>query len=87
MGSPDFISGGFTVDNSEGNSEDFPIGLIKVVSLGIFDINMLGLADSSKIGEYIGCVEGKSIGVSKIDIEGIPSLNQLYLSVRNPGIA
>ena len=55
MVSPNFIYGVFTVDNSDGNFEDFPVGLLKVVPLGIFDITILGLADSSKIGEEIGC--------------------------------
>ena len=31
VGYPDFIYGGFNVDNSEGKSEDFPVGLIKGV--------------------------------------------------------
>ena len=51
MVSPEFIYGGFNVDNSDGNSEDFPVGLIKGVSIGLFDITMLSLADYSKIGE------------------------------------
>ena len=50
MVSPEFIYGGFTVDNSDGNSEGFPGGLVKNVSLVIFDINMLSLAESSKLG-------------------------------------
>ena len=50
MVSPDFIYGVFTVENSDGNSEDFPVGLVKGVSLGIFDITMLSHADSSKLG-------------------------------------
>ena len=48
--SPEFIYFGFTVDNYDGNSEEFSVGLIKGVSLGIFEITMLRLADSSKIG-------------------------------------
>ena len=32
---------------------------------------MIGLADSSKLGEEICCVEGKSLDVSKISIKGI----------------
>ena len=47
----DFINGGFTVDNSDGNSEDFPVILIKGVSLGLFYITMLSLAEYSKLGE------------------------------------
>ena len=38
MISPDFIYDGFNVDNYDGNSEYFPVGLIKGVSLGLFDI-------------------------------------------------
>ena len=71
MVSTDFIYGGFTVDNSDGNSEDFPVVLIKGVSLGLFDIAMLRLAEYSKLGEEIGCTEGTSVGVSKIAIKGI----------------
>ena len=58
MVSPDFIYGGFTVDNFGGNSKYFPVGLIKGVSLGFFDITILSLAESSKLGEEIGCIEG-----------------------------
>ena len=82
MGSPDFISGGCTVEKSEGNSEDFPVVLLKGVSLGLFDITLIRLAGSSKLGEEIGCMEGTSLGVSKIAIKGIPPLKQLYLDVR-----
>ena len=71
MVSPDFIYGDFTVDNSDGKSDDFSVVLIKGVSLGLFDIIMLSLANSSKLGEDIGCMEGTSIGVSKIAIKGI----------------
>ena len=60
---PDFIYGGFTADNSDGNSEDFPFGLIKGVSLGIFDITMQSLADSFKVGKEISCMEGTTFGV------------------------
>ena len=55
MVSTDFIYGGFTLYNSGENFEEFPVVFLKVVSLGIFDINFLGLADSSKLGEVIGC--------------------------------
>ena len=79
MVSPDFIYGGLTVYNSDGNSEDFPVGLIKFVSLGIFDITMLILSESSKPVEDIGCMEGISLGVSKIAIEGI---NESIILVR-----
>ena len=48
---PNFIYGGFTVENSDGNSEDFPVGLITGVSHGLFDITMLILADYSKLKE------------------------------------
>ena len=71
MASNDFIYGGFTADNSGGNSEYFPVGLIKCVSLGIFYITMISLADSYKLGEYICCMEGTSLGVSNISIKGI----------------
>ena len=50
MVSPDFIYGGFTVDNSDGKSEEFPVGLIKGVSLGLFVITMLSLVSYSKLG-------------------------------------
>ena len=49
LGSPEFISGWFTVDNSDENSEEFPVRLLKVVSLGLFDITILGLAYYFKI--------------------------------------
>ena len=45
--------------------------MITGVSLGLFDITILSLADSLKLGEYIGCMEGTSFGVSKIYIKGI----------------
>ena len=77
MVSPDFIYGGFTVDNYDGNSEDFQAELIKGVTLGIFDINMLSLAESSKIVEEIGCMEVTSLGVSKITIKGITEVTIL----------
>ena len=50
MVSPDFIYCGFTVENSDRNSEDFPVGLIKGVSLGLFDITIISLDQSSKLG-------------------------------------
>ena len=68
---PDFIYGGFTVYNYDGNSENFPVGLIKGVSHVLFEITMPSLSDSSKIGEEIGCMEGTSFGVSKIAIKFI----------------
>ena len=52
--SPDFIYGGFIVHNSGGNSEEFPVVLIKCVSLGLFDITMLSLSEYSELGEDIG---------------------------------
>ena len=67
----DFIYDGFTVENSDGNSEDFPVGLIRGVSLGLFDITMLSLSGSSKLVQDIGGMEVTSIGVSKIGIKGI----------------
>ena len=51
MCSNDFIYGEFTVENSDGNSGDFPFGYIKGLSLGIFDITMIGLDDFYKLGE------------------------------------
>ena len=51
MGSPDFIYGGFTEDNSEGNSYEPPVRFIKRLSLGIFDSTFLYLSDSSKLVE------------------------------------
>ena len=68
---PDFIYGGFTVDNSDGNSEDFPVVLIKVVSLGLFDMTMLSLSDYSRLVEYIDFVEVTSFCISNIAIKDI----------------
>ena len=56
MVSPDLIYGGFNVDNYDGKYEDFPVEFIKCVSLGLFEITMLGLADSSELGKEIGCM-------------------------------
>ena len=75
MVSPDFIYSGFTVDNSDGNSEEFPVGLIKGVSLGIFYITMLSFAEYSKLVEDIGCMEVTSLVVSNIYIKGINEAN------------
>ena len=74
---PSFIYGGFNIDNSDGNSEDFPVGLIKGVSLGLSEITMLSLAAYSKPGEDIGCMEGTSINVSKVSIKRITEENIL----------
>ena len=71
MVSPNFIYGGFTVDNCDGNYEDFSVGLIKSGSLGLFEITMLRLAYAPKLWEEIGCMEGTSISVSKIVIKVI----------------
>ena len=49
---------GINEDNSDGNSEGFPVPTADDVSLGLFESPMLGLADSSKIGEELGCKEG-----------------------------
>ena len=73
----DFIYCGFTVDNYDGHYEDFPVRFLKVVSLGLFDITMIGLADSYKLGEEIGCMEDTSLGVSEIAIKGITEANIL----------
>ena len=69
VGSTNFISGGFNADNSDGNFEDFPVVLLKGISLGIFEITMLVLADYYKHGENSGCMEGTSLGVSNISIK------------------
>ena len=45
--------------------------MIRGLSLGIFDVTMLILAESSKLGEDIGCMKVTSLGVSKIAIKGI----------------
>ena len=63
VGSTDFIFGGFTVDNSNGNYEEFPVILLKVVSIGLFDITMIGLYGYFKIKEEIGCMEGTLLGI------------------------
>ena len=63
MGSPDSIC--------DGNSEDFPVGLIEDVTLGLFDSTMLGFANASKLEEEIGCKEGTSLSVFDVNIEGI----------------
>ena len=75
MVSPDFIYSGFTVDNSDGNSEEFPVGLIKGVSLVIFYITMLSFYEYSKLVEDIGCMEVTSLVVSNIYIKGINEAN------------
>ena len=74
----DFVFGGLTVDNSDGHSEDFPVELIKGVSLWLFEITMLRLADFFKLGEYIGCIEVTPLGVTKIAIKGITEATILY---------
>ena len=55
MGFIDSIFDGINEDNSDENSEGFPIGTDDDVSLGLFEMSMLGLADSPKIGEELGC--------------------------------
>ena len=62
MGSPDSIFDGINEDNSDGKYEVFPIGTADDVSLGFFETSMLGLADSSKLGEELGCKEGVRLG-------------------------
>ena len=54
MGSPDSIFDGINEDNSDGNTEGFPVGTADDVSLGLFETSMLGLADSPKIGCELG---------------------------------
>ena len=71
MVSPNFIYGGFTVENSDGKSQDFPVRLIKGASLALFEITMLILDKSYKLREDIGCMEGKSLCVLKIAIKVI----------------
>ena len=53
--------------------------MIKGVSLGIYDITMLSLPESSKLGEEIGCMEVTSPGVSKIAIKVFAEANILGL--------
>ena len=65
MGSPDFVSGGIRVDNSDGNSEDFTVGLTVGVTFDLIDSTMLGRADCSKTGELLGIKEGALFGVSE----------------------
>ena len=42
-------------DNSDGNSDDFPIEKTDAVSLGLFESSMLHLDDSYKLVEELGC--------------------------------
>ena len=50
VGSLDSISDGTRVDNYDVNIKIFLVGTSDDVTLGKFDSNMLGVADSSKLG-------------------------------------
>ena len=65
MGPPERKCDGIRVDNSDGNSEDFPVGLTVGVTFDLIDSTMLGRADCSKTGELLGIKEGALFGVSE----------------------
>ena len=60
---PDSISGVTRVNNSDGNSEVFPVVTSYDVALSLNYITLIGVADSSQIGEYLGFCEDSLIAV------------------------
>ena len=55
VGSLDSISDCIRVDNSDGNTEGFQVGTYDDVTLDKFDSNMIGVADSYKLGIESSC--------------------------------
>ena len=51
MASPEYISGGIRVEIFNWNSEVILLGLYDSSKLGVYDNEMLVVADSSKLGE------------------------------------
>ena len=64
MGFIDSFFDGINEDNSDGNSEGFPVPTADDVSLGFFEMSMLGLADSSKLGEELRFREDVWLGAT-----------------------
>ena len=50
MGSLDYKYDDISVDNADGNREDFSVGTSNDAKLGKFESNMLGVAESSRLG-------------------------------------
>ena len=72
VGSIDSISDGIRVDKSDKNIEGFAVGTSDDATLGLFDSNILGVADSSKLGGERGCKETASLVVPDWYDVGIP---------------
>ena len=52
-GSPDSISDGTSLENSDGNSEGFTVGAYDCEKPGLIDNTILGVANSSKLGKEL----------------------------------
>ena len=72
VGSIDYIYGGISVDNYDGNAEGFPVGTSDDATLGEFDSNILGVSDASKLGGECGCKGTELLGITEWADEGIP---------------
>ena len=62
MGFPYSVFDAINEVKSDGNSEGFPIGAADDVSLGLFENPMLGLVDSSKLGDELSATEDIWLG-------------------------
>ena len=71
LGTPEIICGIINEYKYDGNSEILTFGLPEGVKLARFDSKVLGLADFSIFGEYIGCKEGVWLGEYDWSSEGI----------------
>ena len=65
--------------NSEGNI----IGISDSLKLELYDHTVLGVNDSYKLGEELGCKEGEWRGVSDWYVDGIPGGNMLGTNICN----
>ena len=54
---------GINIEILNWKSEGILLGIFGYSKLGLSDNTMLGVADSSKLVEYLGCFDGSSFGV------------------------
>ena len=76
-GSHYLISGVTRVDNSGVKYDVFPVRSSDSATLDFSDSTVLGVADSSKFGEELGCKESTSFGAFEWAVEVIPEYNML----------
>ena len=71
VGFPDSMFDDINEDNSDGESEGFPVGTYNDATIGSIGNTVRGVADSSKILKELGSKKGAFFGVSEWGVEVI----------------